>query len=194
MVADPRRGAQPSAEPDAEAIVRVLRRLDHLPDHPGERATRGTDIVLYLREDSRSTSTPTASGARARTAAASGTRLQELGEEQLNEPQVLWTKNPAEVTRGGAQTFVKQVSGDWAIAVTLHVRADAPIQCALLYIPGARPHDLNHVNGRRPLQLYARMVLILDEARELPCPTGCVLFQRSGRPRRPSSSTSPARW
>ncbi|MCK6514540.1 molecular chaperone HtpG [Myxococcota bacterium] len=169
MVADRVEVRSLSAEPDAEAIVWSCDGSTTFQITPGERATRGTDIVLYLREDSKEY----LDADRIRGVVQKHSRYVgypiKLGEEQLNEPQVLWTKNPAEVTEEEHKRFYKQVSGDWADpAVTLHVRADAPIQySALLYIPERAPHDLNHVNGRRPLKLYARKVLILDEAREL---------------------------
>ncbi|MCB9742338.1 MAG: molecular chaperone HtpG [Alphaproteobacteria bacterium] len=158
-----------SGEPEAEAI---LWSCDGSTDYhigPGERETRGTDVVLHLREDAKEY--------------LEADRLQEVvqrhsryvgypiyvGEEQVNEPKALWTRDPSELEDDDYKGFYKQLTGDWADPATwAHIRADVPMQYrALLFIPSQAPMDLNYVDGKRVMKLYARRVLIDEEARKL---------------------------
>lgn len=158
-----------SAEPDAAPIVWSCDGSTTFTVRPGTRTSRGTDVVLHLREDA----VEYLDEDRVREVVQKHSRYVGypiwLGEEQLNEPQVLWTRSPSEVKDDEYKAFYKQVSGDWADpALWMHVQADAPIQYnAILYLPERAPFDLNYQNGRRQLKLYARKVLILDEARDL---------------------------
>ncbi|MCB9743559.1 MAG: molecular chaperone HtpG, partial [Alphaproteobacteria bacterium] len=158
-----------SGEPEAEAILWTCDGSTDYHVGPGDRETRGTDIVLHLREDAKEY--------------LEADRIQEVvqrhsryvgypifvGEEQVNEPKALWTRSPSEVEDDEYKEFYKQLTGDWAEPATwAHIRADVPMQYkALLFVPSQAPMDLNYVDGKRVMKLYARRVLIDGEARKL---------------------------
>ena len=158
-----------SGEPEAEAITWACDGSTEYTLGKGKRETRGTDVILKLREDAFDFLDP-------ETLAAVVKRYSEfvgypirIAEEQVNEPKALWTRKASDISEDEYTAFYKQTCGDWADPAThIHVHADAPVQFkALLFVPAMVPQDLNYSDGRRPLKLYAKRVLIQEEAREL---------------------------
>ena len=166
MVADRVEVRSQSGRPGNTGVVWACDGTTEYTIAEGERGDRGTDVILHLREDSEEF--------------LDEARLKEIvkrysefvgypifvGEDQANEPKALWTRSPSEVEEEEYNTFYGQISGDFMPPAThLHWSADAPIQYkALLYVPSAAPHDMNHPDGRRDIKLYARRVLIDDAA------------------------------
>ncbi len=158
-----------SAEPGAEPVRWETTCDDSFTVAPGARETRGTDIVLHLKEDEAEF--------------LQGWRIQELvrrysdfvsfpimqGDDQLNRGKALWTQAPSEISDEDYADFYKHVSGDWADPLTrVHFSSDAPMQFhALLFVPGSRPMDMDMPEGRVGVRLYSKRVMILEEARDL---------------------------
>ena len=158
-----------SAEPDSEPVRWETGCDDSFTVALGTRETRGTDVVLHLREEEDEF--------------LQGWRLQELvrrysdfvsfpinqGEEQLNRGKALWTSSPSELKDEEYEDFYKHVSGDWSGPLTrVHFQSDAPMQFhALLFVPGTRPMDMDTPEGRVGVRLYSKRVMILEEARDL---------------------------
>jgi molecular chaperone HtpG len=158
-----------SAEPDAEPVRWETACDDSYSLAPGGRETRGTDVVLTLKEDELEF--------------LQGWRIAELvrrysdfvsfpirqGEEQLNRGKALWTATASEVSDEDYDDFYKHVSGDWSDPLArVHFTSDAPMQFhALLFVPGARPMDMDYPDGRVGVRLYSKRVMILEEARDL---------------------------
>jgi molecular chaperone HtpG len=92
-----------------------------------------------------------------------------MGEERINQQAALWTRDPREVTDEEYNAFYKHVSGDWkAPLITLHVRAEAPLQFqALLFIPESRPWELDRLDFKIALRLYQKRVKVVDHANDL---------------------------
>ena len=158
-----------SGEPDSEAITWACDGSTEYTLGSGEREHRGTDIVLKLREDSYDFLDKDRLADIVRRYSEFVSYPIRIAEEQVNEPVALWTKKPQDVDESELNSFYKQTCGDWADPAThLHLHMDAPVQYkALLFVPAMVPQDLNYSDGRRPLKLYAKRVLILEEAREL---------------------------
>lgn len=166
MVADRVEVRSQSGRPGNTGVVWACDGTTEYTIAEGERGDRGTDVILHLREDAEEF--------------LDEARLKDIvkrysefvgypifvGEDQANEPKALWTRTPSEIEEEEYNTFYGQISGDFMPPAThLHWNADAPIQYkALLYVPSAAPHDLNHPDGRRDIKLYARRVLIDDAA------------------------------
>ena len=169
MVADHVEVRSLSAEPDAEPIVWACDGSTTYTLRAGDRATRGTDIVLKLREDCREYLDEGKIRDIVRKHSEFVPYPIHLGEDQLNQPRALWTRPASEISEDEYKSFYKHLSGDWADpALWMHVSADAPIQYrALLYLPTHPPYDMNYVDGRRVVRLYAKRVLIEEEARKL---------------------------
>ena len=158
-----------SAEPGAEAVRWETACDDGYSVAPGARETRGTDVVLHLREDEAEF--------------LQDWRIKELvqrysdfvrfpikqGDEQLNRGKALWTAAPADVSDEDYADFYKHVSGDWSEPLArVHFSSDAPMQFhTLLFVPATRPMDMDYPDGRVGVRLYSKRVMILEEAREL---------------------------
>lgn len=158
-----------SARTDAEPMRWVCDGSTEYTVSESERAHRGTSVTLQLKEDA-------FDFLDADTLKAVIKRHSEyvrypirVDGEQVNEPKALWVRKPNEIEDDEYKDFYRQVTGDWGEPATWkHIHADAPCQYkAVLYIPALPPQDLNYPDGKRPLRLYARRVLIEEEARAL---------------------------
>jgi molecular chaperone HtpG len=158
-----------SAEPGAEPVRWETACDDSYTVAPGARETRGTDVVLHLREDEKEFLQPwrVAELVRRYSDFVSFPIMQ--GEDQLNRGKALWTATPSEVSDEDYADFYKHVSGDWAEPLTrIHFSSDAPMQFhALLFVPSTRPMDMDYPEGRVGVRLYSKRVMILEEARDL---------------------------
>ena len=169
MVSDQVTVISRSAQPEAEPMVWACDGSTEYTLAPAERPDRGTDVILKLREDAFEYLDAEKLSAIVKRYSEFVSYPIRVNEEQVNEPKALWTRKPQDVEDSEYVEFYKQTSHDWADPATwLHIHADAPVQYkALLYVPAMVPMDMNYSDGRRPLKLYARRVLILEEAREL---------------------------
>jgi molecular chaperone HtpG len=140
---------------------------------PGTRTTRGTDVVLALKEDAREY--------------LDSDRILEIVKKHsdflawpirfvegstdkvINTPEVLWLKNPKDLNEDEYGRFYKHISGDWRDpAFQVHLTSDGTLQFhAILFVPEERPFDLNFPDADRGLRLYCRRVLVLEQASDL---------------------------
>jgi len=136
----------------------------------GERANRGTDVILHLREDAKEFLQPW--------------RLKEivhrysefldhpivLGEETLNSRQAIWLRNKNEIKPEEYAAFYKQISRDEQEPLkTIHIAAEGTTEFrALLFIPAAKPFDwMMGPPKKSGVDLFVRRVLIMHECEEL---------------------------
>jgi molecular chaperone HtpG len=146
-----------------------------------EKPTRGTDVILHLRDDSKDFLQPW--------------RLREIvkkysdfvehpivmdveqekdGEkkttqETLNSQKALWLRSKSEITPEEYKEFYHHLSHDFHDpAKTIHYKAEGTIEFkALLFIPAKRPFDLMFADHRRGLQLYIQRLFIMDDCEAL---------------------------
>lgn len=158
-----------SATPETEAMQWVCDGSTEFTVSEGTRATRGTSVTLKLKEAAFDFLDPETLKAVIKRHSEFVRYPIRLDGEQVNEPTALWVRKPADVSDEEYTAFYKTVTGDWGEPATWkHIHADAPCQYkAVLFIPALAPQDLNYPDGKRPLRLYARRVLIEDEARAL---------------------------
>lgn len=133
---------------------------------PGDRTTRGTDVILHLREDS--------------TDFCEVDKLKEIVQkhsdfvswpvvvdgERANQEKALWTRTPSELEDDDYIQFYKHISGDWQDPLTwLHVKIEGNVQfSAVLFVPRKRPWELDRLDFKVGLKLYQKRVKILDHA------------------------------
>ena len=144
------------------------------------KTTRGTEIVLHLKEDEKSL--------------ADRWRLQSIirqysdhiplpvnmrktGEddkasdewETVNKANALWTRSKSEITDEEYQEFYKHVSHDWEDALAWsHNRVEGKLEyTSLLYLPSKAPFDLFDRDQKHGVKLYVQRVFIMDEADKL---------------------------
>jgi len=176
MVADKVRVISRSAHPEAEAFVWESTGTDTYTLEPAERESRGTDIIITLKEDAKdflktwkiSDIIRRHSDYIAYPIYVGGPKE---GEEQeaVNKQVAIWRQESKEVTDEQYDEFYKLLTFDWEKpAHHIHMRADVPLQFyALMYIPSSS--EANPLTGRREpgLKLYARKVLIQENTTEL---------------------------
>jgi len=140
---------------------------------PGERASRGTTIVLHLREDAAEFVEPSRLREIVKTYSdhvALPIVLDHKGkEETLNAASALWMRPKSEIKPEQYKEFYHHVghAGDepW---LTLHWKAEGRIEyTGLLFVPSAKPFDLFDPLRKHRLKLYVRRVFITDDCQEL---------------------------
>jgi molecular chaperone HtpG len=136
---------------------------------PEARATRGTSIVLYLRDDQKEF--------------LDDWRLKELvrrysdyvshpilvGGEKVNEASALWQRPKADVTDEQYKAFYKHLTHatDEPLGWT-HFRVEGTQEfVGLLFLPREAPFDLDFGKKHRGVRLFVRRVFIMDDCEDL---------------------------
>ncbi|GAB6260033.1 molecular chaperone HtpG [Photobacterium sp. 53610] len=147
-----------------------------------EKSTRGTEIILHLREDEKEF----LSEYRLRNIISkysdhigipvlmeTAERDEEGNEtgkqwEQVNKAQALWTRSKSEISDEEYQEFYKHVSHDYAEPLSWsHNRVEGQQDyTSLLYIPSKAPFDLYNRDSKHGLKLYVQRVFIMDDAEQ----------------------------
>ncbi len=150
---------------------------------PTDKETRGTRIVLSLKEDAKEFLDRWKIENIVRRYSnfvmhpIELTTIKDDGEQdgetkQVNEGSAFWARSPKELTEEDYKEFYKHVMGGFVMPgdeplARVHASLDAPLQFkALLYAPGRPPADL-FMEDRKSVQLYARRVLIVENCDKL---------------------------
>ncbi len=148
---------------------------------PYEKESRGTDVILHLREDAKEflqihrlrsivqqysnfIDHPIVADVEKET---DGNKTTD--EETLNSRKALWLRNKAEITAEEYNAFYKQVSRDFEDPLkTIHLAAEGQMEFrAVMFIPAHKPFDFFGPQPKAGLDLYVRRVLIMHECEEL---------------------------
>ncbi len=173
MVADEVEVASRSLAPQEESARWRSRGDGSFEVGAAERAERGTEVRLHLKEDARTFLEPQRLRQIVRTHSNYVPFPIYLREEgtwtQVNERTALWRERPGSVTDEQHQSFLGQLRfGAEKPLLTVHLQADVPLQFyALLYVPEHRDPMLLRDPDGDGLRLYARKVLIEDHNRSL---------------------------
>lgn len=159
-----------------------------------EKASRGTDIILHLREDaleyleswkvkqiinkySDHISLPIQMQKEvwqeddaAEGEASQGGQMVKTDEwEAINSASALWTRNKNEVTEEQYIEFYKNLSHDMEAPLAwAHNRVEGSTEYTqLLYIPAKAAHDLFTREAKAGIKLYVKRVFIMDDADNL---------------------------
>ena len=155
-----------------------------------EKASRGTAIVLHLREDctefadrwrlrsivkkySDHISIPVEMEKQAEPAAEDEEAESEKKDiaveyEAINEAKALWTRARTDVSEDEYKEFYKTVSHDFQDPLKWsHNKVEGKLEyTSLLYIPSKAPYDLWNREGAKGLKLYVQRTFIMDEAEQ----------------------------
>jgi len=152
---------------------------------PIEKATRGTDITLHLREgeDEFLSVWKLKSVIRKYSDHISLPILMQKEEwdeekketvvkdefETVNQASALWTRSKSDITAEQYEEFYKHVSHDFEAPLAYtHNRVEGRSEYTqLLYIPARAPFDLWDRNKRGGIKLYVKRVFIMDDAEQL---------------------------
>ncbi|MBI2718691.1 MAG: molecular chaperone HtpG [Rhizobiales bacterium] len=139
------------------------------------KPSRGTDIVLHLRDDAVEflDDWKIESVVRAYSDHIAHPIMLAVDSEtarQINTANAIWTRPRAEVTADSHKEFYGHITGDYSEpALTLHYRAEGRHEyTVLLYVPAERPFDLYDPERRGRQKLYVKRVYIADDAGLLP--------------------------
>ncbi|MGH8178519.1 MAG: molecular chaperone HtpG [Steroidobacter sp.] len=140
-----------------------------------EAPSRGTKIVLHLKEDEREFADDFRLRSLVRKYSdhiAFAVRMRksekEAEYETINHAQALWTRPRAEVKDEEYKEFYRHVTHDFTDPIAWsHGKVEGKKEyTSLLYIPARAPLDLWHREGARGLKLYVRRVFIMDDAEQ----------------------------
>ena len=136
---------------------------------PTEKASRGTEVILHLREGEEEL--------------LEEFRLQSIvrkysdhigvpvliSDEVVNQASAFWTRPKSEITEEQYVEFYKHVAHDFEPPLAwTHNRVEGRQEYTqLLYLPARAPFDLWDRQHRHGLKLYVRRVFIMDDAEHL---------------------------
>lgn len=142
-----------------------------------EKAGRGTDVTLYLREDEKEFADASRLkfivGRYSEHIGLPIRMMEGEGDEQtlkpINQASALWTRPRNELKDEDYQSFYQHLCHDFEAPLSWsHNRVEGNLEyTSLLYIPKRAPHDLWDREQRNGIKLYVRRVFILDHAKEL---------------------------
>ncbi|HVO43135.1 MAG TPA: molecular chaperone HtpG [Aggregatilineales bacterium] len=136
---------------------------------PGEKASRGTDVVLHIREEADEFLKPFRLEGIIRKHSNYIPFPIYVGDKVANAQTALWRRTPREVTKEDYLGFYKQLTFDTGEPqFYVHQVSDAPVQFySLLYVPSKLDRGLFTENYEGGPRLYARKVLIQEHAKDL---------------------------
>jgi molecular chaperone HtpG len=173
--------------------VTVLTRRAGLPENEGvrwessgqgeytletiEKASRGTEVILHLREEEDDLLT----GYRLRSIIRKYSdhitlpivmKTEEKDKDELevvNKASALWTRSRSEISEQEYNEFYKHISHDFSDPlVYVHSRMEGTQEYTLLlFIPSQAPFDLYTRDVHHGVKLYVRRVFIMDDAEKL---------------------------
>ncbi|MEN9544319.1 MAG: molecular chaperone HtpG [Pseudomonadota bacterium] len=150
-----------------------------------ERAARGTDVILHLREDAaeyldrwRLSSLVTKYSDHIALPIEMRKEVwdKDAGEirvsdewETLNAASALWTRSKSEISEAQYHAFYEALTHDSAPPLAhSHNRVEGRSEYTqLLYLPASAPHDLWNRDRAAGVKLYVRRVFIMDDAQAL---------------------------
>jgi molecular chaperone HtpG len=148
---------------------------------PAERESRGTDVILHLKEEE----TEFLETYRLRTIVKQFSDFIEhpvvmdvekgkdgektIEEETLNSRKALWLRSKMDVTAEEHNAFYRQISGDFEDpAKVIHFMGEGTVEFrALLYIPKRKSWDLQFAEPKVGPKLYVNRVQIMDHCEAL---------------------------
>ncbi len=171
MVAEWIRVTSRSYRKDAQAATWYCTGEDTFTVEPAEKATRGTEVVIKLKEDAKEFTEEQALHEIIRKHSDFVPFPIYLGDkdEQANRQTAIWRQQPREVEQKDYDEFYQQLTLDFEPPLAhAHMVVDAPVQMyALLYFPSKAERSPFALRKEDGLKLYARKVLIQEYNRDL---------------------------
>ena len=136
---------------------------------PAEKSSRGTDVILHLRESEDELLEEFRLKSIVRKYSDHIAIPVRMGEETVNQANALWARPKSEITDEQYVEFYKHVAPDFEAPLAwTHNRVEGRQEYTqLLYVPARAPFDLWDRQHRHGLKLYVRRVFIMDDAEHL---------------------------
>jgi molecular chaperone HtpG len=140
----------------------------------GDKAARGTEVVLHLRDDEKEfLEEPRLSEIVRKYSDHIGLPIKLIrkeGEpETINQARALWTRPKSEISDEDYTGFYEHLSHDYEAPLAwTHQKVEGNLEyTSLLYIPKRAPFDMWDREQQRGVKLYVKRVFIMDRAAEL---------------------------
>ena len=136
---------------------------------PAEKASRGTDVILHLREGEDELLEEHRLKSIVRKYSDHIAIPVLMGDETVNQASALWARPRSEISDEQYAEFYKHIGHDFEAPLAwTHNRVEGRQEYTqLLYIPARAPFDLWDRHQRHGLKLYVRRVFIMDDAEHL---------------------------
>src|SRR5918992_72360 len=136
---------------------------------PAEKAARGTDVILHLREGEDELLEEYRLKAIVRKYSDHIAIPVLMGNDTVNQASALWARPKSEISDEQYIEFYMHVAPDFEAPLAwTHNRVEGRQEYTqLLYIPARAPFDLWDRHHRHGLKLYVRRVFIMDDAEHL---------------------------
>jgi molecular chaperone HtpG len=167
---------------EAQAVRWASDGLGEFTVEPAERESRGTDVILHLKEEEKEF----LQDWRLRAVVKQFSDFIEhpivmdmekagegdgktLVEETLNSRKALWLRSKGDVSAEEHNAFYRQISGDFEDpAKVIHYSAEGTLEFkVLLYIPKRKSFELQFGEGKVGPKLYINRVQIMDHCEQL---------------------------
>ncbi|QWR76524.1 molecular chaperone HtpG [Candidatus Magnetomonas plexicatena] len=154
-----------------------------------EKATRGTDVILYIKEEEKEKYLTEYELRRIVTKYSDyidypvvmdverqkeseidkGKKYTVTEEEKLNSQKAIWLRDKSEITESEYNEFYKHVAHDFTDPTkVIHYKAEGTTEfTALLFIPSRMPFDIFYKDFKYGPMLYVRRVQIMEHCEEL---------------------------
>jgi molecular chaperone HtpG len=148
-----------------------------------EKASRGTDVILHLREGEdeylndwklktiirKYSDHITLPIVMKKTDLVDGEQVTTDEDETINTASALWARSKNDITEEEYQDFYKHVSHDFENPLSyVHSRVEGKQEyISLLYVPSKAPFDLYDRERRQGIKLYVKRVFIMEDAEKL---------------------------
>lgn len=142
---------------------------------PADKADRGTEIRIHLKDDAQDSAKEFARGYRIEQIIRAHSDFVAFpiyvngGEKPVNQRTALWREPAAKISDEDANNFYRQLTLEFEPPLLrTHVRTDVPVQIyALLFVPGSSQRGPLSARQEDGLKLYTRKVLIQDYTTDL---------------------------
>ena len=131
-----------------------------------EKDSRGTDIILHINEDNKEYLEENKVRETAEKYCSFMAFPVFFGDNQINDTEPLWMKNPSQCTEEEYSEFYKKVFHDYNDSLFhIHINADYPLNFkGILYFPKPS-HEYQNLDGE--IKLYYNRVFVADNIKEV---------------------------
>ncbi|MCM8534438.1 MAG: molecular chaperone HtpG [Lentisphaeraceae bacterium] len=90
-------------------------------------------------------------------------------EDTLNSQKAIWTRSKSDISEEEYKEFYKHISGDFGNPLeTIHFKVEGNFEfSSLLFIPEKAPHDMFMQSEKKGVHLYVKRVFIMDDCKAL---------------------------
>ncbi|MCM8542120.1 MAG: molecular chaperone HtpG [Lentisphaeraceae bacterium] len=95
--------------------------------------------------------------------------IETIEEQTLNSQKALWTRNKSDISEEEYKEFYKHISGDFGEPLeTIHFNVEGNFEFnAILFLPEKAPYDLFMQQDKKGVHLYVKRVFIMDDCKAL---------------------------